>query len=116
MAYNLHSIRLHDDVWAALQASPLSANQILREALGLDSQAAIEARRLREQADALTSEPASKSLGADQPKESFVERWTKVIKETPLKTDRKPLLKPSEKKGERETVDALNELKERLGK
>jgi hypothetical protein len=36
MEYRSRSVRLGDDVWAAIQAHEKSANQILREALGLN--------------------------------------------------------------------------------
>ncbi len=35
MEYNLRTVRLGDDVWEAVQASEMSANELLRLALGM---------------------------------------------------------------------------------
>jgi len=76
--YNLHSVRIDDEVWAQAKASGISVNQLLRRALGL---AYAQTRKVEPVVgDTVTRDTEPPIIVAPKPR-----------------YERKPLLKPSQR-------------------
>jgi len=80
--YNLHSVRIEDDVWAQAKASGTSVNQLLRKALDM---AWARTRGVRFTVEDLVKVSDTHD-GNTVPRTAVSPR-----------SDRKPLLKPSQK-------------------